>query len=155
MALERSLESFCWSMNTEYLLFFIVRTIYSWIFVLCSAFLYEVLAFGVRFTGFCLPLWWFLHLLKLWCRFVRGDFGRAYKPIIRSTILPAIRLEEDFSTTVNVVEFPHVAPFEKAKEISHTESSPHLGRCSLLFQYWWYLKKLWHVTPCKFHLIVQ
>lgn len=55
MALERSLESFCWSMNAEYLLFFIVRTIYSWIFVLCSAFLYEVLAFGVRFTGFCLP----------------------------------------------------------------------------------------------------
>ncbi len=86
---------------------------------------------------------------------MRGDFGRAYNPIIRSTILPAIRLEEDFSTMVNVVEFPHVAPFEKAKEISHTESSPHLGCCSFLFQYWWYLKKLWHVTPCKFHLVVQ
>lgn len=49
----------------------------------------------------------------------------------------------------------HVAPFEKAKEISHTESLPHLGCCSFLFQYLWYLKKLWHVTPCKFHLIVQ
>jgi hypothetical protein len=85
----------------------------------------------------------------------RCDFGRAYKPIIRSTILPAIRLEEGFSIMVNVVEFPHVAPFEKSKEISHTESSPHLGCCSFLFQYWWYLKKLWHVTPCKFHLIVQ
>jgi hypothetical protein len=46
------------------------------------------------------------------------DFGRAYKPIVRSTILPAIRLEEGFSITVNVVEFPHVAPFEKAKKIS-------------------------------------
>jgi hypothetical protein len=85
----------------------------------------------------------------------RCDFGRAYKLIIRSTILPAIRLEEGFSTMVNVVEFPHVAPFEKTKEISHTESSPHLGCCSFLFQYWWYLRKLWHVTPFKFQLIVQ
>lgn len=38
------------------ILVFIVRTIYSWIFVLCSAFLYDVLSFGPRFTGFCLPL---------------------------------------------------------------------------------------------------
>jgi hypothetical protein len=155
MALERSLESFCWSMNTEYLLFFIVRTIYSWIFVLCSAFPMRFSHLGWDLQGFVSLLSWFLHLLKLWCLYVRGDFGRAYNPIIRSTILPAIRLEEDFSTMVNVVEFPHVAPFEKAKEISHTESSPHLGCCSFLFQYWWYLKKLWHVTPCKFHLVVQ